>query len=389
MSLINFMDGNHFTFNELINLKQSKKVIRTAHPGNFDLVTVFIAEYFEVILREDIITGADIYQPEFIISNLQKKRISESRLTAGVFSLKVNKRNDYVIAHHYKELVKKFPYIKKGVEEVIKLPNLFHILNNLTINKPDEFDRYYDNDGIQYKLYESSIICNLYKNINGDIVSVPNNQIIDLYRRHIKKLLSAYENSKEKTNYESLDISNNLFHVILLLNQIQHNKSGDIYHLCGSRMYEYLYKDSRFSTTNQKNINNLFSIIYGNSKIDLNFFLIPTKQFKNFIKIKKYGNEYFSVYELLEILKEFIKKESLNSLNINELRLKREVVSILLQNNIYTQYDINTNDEGIKKYLEIPNEFMDTSFKELERINKSCESLLLRVKKYQYNISHL
>jgi len=390
MSLIKFINADYLTFNELVNLKNKEKVIRTAHPGNFDPITVFVAQYFETLLREDITTGAEIYQPEFRISKNSKKLIASETPFIGICNLKEiqNKRDQYILAYHYKELTKVFPNIKKGIDEILKLPQLSEILEIIIKNKPNEFDRYYDKKGTQYKLIESSPISNLYK-YKDDFISVKNDQVLNLYNNHILQLVKSYSNSTEKTNYPSIGISNNLFHVILLLNQLN-NHSNDIYHICGNRMYDYLYKDSRFSTINQKNISSLLSIVTKDSKVIFNFYLIPTTQFKNLIKniqLDFNSQNYFSIYELIEIIKQIVQKEKLKTLTQSEVEYKIKVIDILLQNNSCSQYDIVV--DGKFKFFNMMNEFTDTSFFDLKIINKSCESLLERIKKYKYNIRQI
>lgn len=388
--MINFISGEKLNFATLLELKTKEFIVRTAHPGNFDPVTVFIAKYFTTILREDISVGADIYQPEFMITKKSKSLICVPSPNTGVAFLRsLNSTGiSNPLAQHYQSLVSLFPIIKRGIEFAGDEEESATILRIVLEHQSSEFDKYYDFDGKRYNLSFSSGLGNEYK-LEDEIIFIEKDRLLSLYENHLKRLKIAYSGHYLE-KIDSVDISNNLFHALLIFSHIMEIKNGNVYHLCGDRMYDYFYKDSRFASINQKAFEKLFQAIQDFLNVDyrINFILVPTKHFRSFLMYKKIAEDIqtHSAHSLLKELKTIINNKS--KITDKEFKRKTDIVNILISEDILTQYDIMEHPEYLSE-INLQKDFFEVTFKELENLNKGDSSLLKRIIKYGHHIKHL
>lgn len=388
--MITFISGEDLDMATLLTLREKECIIRTAHPGNFDPITVFIAQYFPVILREDILIGADIYEPEFLLSKKFKKLISFSALNTGVAFLRPIQETDILspIALHYRALTGIFPSVRKGIESLGEEQSLFHILNIVLDKQHSEFDKYYDAHGKKYDLVLSNDAGNEYR-LGDDLVFIAKDLLTSLYQNHLRRVQCSYSGEYlEQT--ASVDVSNSLFHVLLLFCNISVMNKKNIYHLCGDRMYDYFYKDSRFASINQKKLNELFSIVQCalGTDYDINFILVPTKQLRTFLMYKEIerSSEMYSTHSLLKELKNILKKR----VQLSEIELKRksDIINVLIAEDCFTQFDFADYSERIP-VIDIEEDFLNTPFSILEHVNKGNISSVKRVRQYGQTITQV
>lgn len=308
-----------YSIAELLKVAERYPIIRTAHPGNFDYVTLAIARHFPVLLRESITGEAVIYEPAYIKKDQKRVAITEQPAHAvpfiGISNASLVKEICSLEAKtalelHYQSLRGLGLQVTPSVETIIENPSLEDILQVVAITCPQHFNVYYDEAHEEYKLIQSKDKTNIYKNRKGAERHISYAELPMLFLQHLAHIKSSYQGTI-KTDIASVDVSNALFHVLLVASYFNKKSALDkIYHLCGARMYDYLYRDSRYAPVNQRELAEVYEILakVGFVPKQITFMMVPTSQLRPFVKREAYNPE--EVYDLYNIWAKKVKNHN-------------------------------------------------------------------------------
>ncbi len=345
MVLMSNEEGIYFrspdcSINALKEISEKCPVIRTAHPGNFDYVTLALAKHFKVLLREDITGDADIYMPGYIRDGQTRTLITDHSTYAVPF---IDIRNpDFIkevysleaktaLQLHYRSLQNLDLNVAPSIDVVTDISSLEDIISIIIENCPQHFEVFYDASHQKYRFTKSIDNVNIYKSANGEKHSIEHKDLATLFFAHIKRIKVAYRGDTNEQPMPSVDGSNAFFHVLLLASLVGRDKRiKQVYHLCGTRMYDYLYRDSRYAPKNQEELRALYNSVskFGFVPKHIVFNLIPTTQLRPFVNV-----DFEQAYKAYRA---FLEKEMTWNAK------KREIVENILQ-----QYPWQTQEEVI------------------------------------------
>lgn len=342
-----YFRSSECSINELREISKDIPVIRTAHPGNFDYVTLAIAKEFPVLLREDIIGDASVYEPGYIREGQNRIAITKDLKSAVPF-LQINDPNSIrekysleartALQMHYTSLRQLDLKIAPAIEAITDIVCLDDLISVVAADCPEHFDMFYDGSHQRYRLVKNRDHINIYTNARGEERSVTQKDLPGLYSAHIKVVRNSYE-GEIKEDIPSVDVSNTLFHVMLIASYFSKDKwLEQVYHLCGTRMYNYLYRDSRYAASHQSELEEVYRTIskFGFVPKNIVFNLVPTTQLKPFVKIGEENPE-----QAYKVYREYLEKDYLWN------KKKRKIVQEILQEPPWNM--MNTREEVARK----------------------------------------
>lgn len=263
-------DGSYLSLKDIHQLKDNNcSILRSAHVGNLDAQTLFLAkEGFSIILDEYARGSMRVYRPAYKIQYKKETALS-NRDDLPVSNLyltnKSNKYNNCVAFYHYKNLASLFP-------DSIKLTSS-HLLNHKTLvykslqilsqKRPNSFLKLIEEDGNVFKFTRSENEKIYFRDDLGSERVFYISQLPDLVMaglEYTERLLNG-----EKIKYSpiiTLDVDADVSLITLCdidWNNIDNNIKA--IHFAGLEMINYMVKDKQLAPQHSKAMNEIFNLL--------------------------------------------------------------------------------------------------------------------------------
>ncbi|MDD2487699.1 MAG: hypothetical protein PHS92_05010 [Candidatus Gracilibacteria bacterium] len=280
-------------------------VLRSAHVGNFNMPTIFLAqEGFPIILHEFLKGTANIYEPAFLKVGNAKVAISEnpdSPLTHDtslirnqvmeVLGYDPGEKSSRPAQIHFDSL-KKLPSsnITLSSEFLLGFPKLHDFLLVLAKTHPRQFGNYILENGTILNSEPSDTESQRFFNEDIEMFLTPE-QMADMAFENLKGTTETFNGGSEK-NSEGIIFRSNIYILLSTLVDFYRlngdpRKSWDAIHFSGTQMMNYLIRNKALATENQKELCEMFNILKKEFPDDLpekiSFHLVSTEGIGNIV----------------------------------------------------------------------------------------------------------
>lgn len=312
--LFNIINGEDYTLDDArAHQKAGGSILRSAHIGNFDIVTLFLAkEGFPVLLHEHIKGNSKIYEPGYIKLKSEKFPLT-LEVDLPLTHLSITDRNISGVkkgreiikdfknpAHfHHLSLLKLFPKNVKLASDVLLEQESFfqQALNILTKAFPFHFTQYIREDGTVFHLLKErggSGDSQTYGSHTGERVVIEKSQISTMVFEYLQDTvrISRGENIKPK----GIVMPMTLYVLLSTVCEIYKGRNGEqrykkdkvkVMHFSGAAMIDYLILKKEEALHNSKKIEEMYKSLLnempGLLPMQIEFILIPTRVLKDFL----------------------------------------------------------------------------------------------------------
>ncbi len=398
----NIINGENYTLDDVrMHQKDGGSVLRSAHIGNFDIVTLFLAQQgFPVLLHEHLRGNSKIYEPAYI--KLESKLfplvlkpelplmhlIITDKHASGVKIAKKIIKNFQNPAHfHYLSLLRLFPENIQLVSELFMEQKDFFekALSILAEKFPLLFTRYIGEDGTEFLLFKKqkkSDDNQIYESSLGGRVVIEKKQIAKLTFAYLQDTIRVLHGEKNKP--KGIVMSVPLYVLLTTLCEIYKERNGvprykkdsvTVMHFSGAAMIDYLILKKTEALYNSRKIEEMYQVLLKEmpdvlpTRID--FILVPTRVFRNFILESK--------KELRNLCRLFLNYKPITerTRGLNKRQLKEyfeRVRKIICKDikSINTPREISQYDMLLKEYkIFVPNFIFNKSHKYLRRMRNT------------------
>ncbi|MFH1326322.1 MAG: hypothetical protein ABIH48_02540 [Candidatus Falkowbacteria bacterium] len=296
-------NGENYSLKAIHDHQQNGgSVLRSAHVGNFNAPTLFLAqEGFPVILHEHIRGDAKIYKPAFLKIGGRELPLTDQTtlpLTHSVINVEAKEKIKSILEGnfqrpaqlHYESLKKLFPNNIQLTSQLFfeQEPFFAKALEVLAREYPYLFANFVGKDGSVFNLAEKQEGDGLvYLGNNGTKVEINREQVAKLAYDYLKQTIEAITGNGE--NPEGIVMKSNLYILLSSLCEVYKGRIGveryhpdqvDVIHFSGVEMINYLIKNQNQAQNNAKELNDLYKTLKrefrGALPDILNFKLVPT-----------------------------------------------------------------------------------------------------------------
>ena len=297
--------------------QEGGSVLRSAHVGNFNAPTLFLAqEGFPVILHEHIRGDAKIYKPAFVkIGGLEFPITDQIKLplTHSVVNAEAKERIKSILEGnfqrpaqlHYESLKKLFPNNIQLTSQLFFEQESFFTkaLEVLAREYPYLFANFVDKEGNVFNLADKQAgDKQLYIDDNGTEIKINREQVAELTHNYLKQTVEAITGNG--SNPEGIVMKSNLYILLSSVCEIYKDRTGteryrpdrvEVVHFSGAEMVNYLIKNQNQAQDNTKELNNLYETLrrkFGGILPDiLDFRLVPTDMIGKIVTDKEITSE--------------------------------------------------------------------------------------------------
>lgn len=271
--LLEIKDGDYLSLEDIHQLKANNcSIIRSAHVGNLDSQTLFLAkEGFSIILDEYARGSMRVYRPAYKIENRNEQALSKKddlAVTHLYFTDELSKENNCVASYHYKNLVSLFPNsIKLTSTHLLKQKEfIYKAFEILARERPQSFSKLIEESGKVFKFNKSENRKIYFCDDLGDERIFEISQFPDLVisgLEYTKMLLQG-----KKVNYSpivTLDVDTDIS--LITLCDINWNNINtepeDIkaIHFSGLEMINYMVKNKKMADQHLYEMNEIFNLL--------------------------------------------------------------------------------------------------------------------------------
>ncbi|MBU0722417.1 hypothetical protein KKA93_03115 [Patescibacteria group bacterium] len=277
-------------------------VLRSAHVGNFNSPTLFLAQDgFPVILHEHIRGDAKIYRPGYIKIDGHEFPITDRLalpLTHSFINEEVKEKIKSVMERnfqrpaqlHYESLKKLFPNNIQLTSQLFfeQEPFFVRTLEVLARRSPYLFANFVDREGNVFNLAEKQGgNSQLYIDNNGTKIKINNEQFAEMAHNYLKQTIEAITGNGN--NPEGIVMESNLYILLSSICEVYKGRFGveryrpnqvEVIHFSGVEMINYLIKNQKQAENNTQELNDLYETLRGEFKgmlpENLDFRLVPT-----------------------------------------------------------------------------------------------------------------
>jgi len=296
-------NGENYSLEEIHTHQQNGgSVLRSAHVGNFNPSTLFLAqEGFPIILHEHIRGNAKIYKPAYLKIDGHEFPITDQTtlpLTHSVINEEANDEIHQIMRGsfqrpaqvHYESLKKLFPNNVQLTSQLFFEQNTFfqEVLEVLSKRFSHLFSNFVDKNGNVFNLAENqSGNYQEYISEDGQQIRIDREQIGELTYNYLRQTIDAIVGSGE--NPEGIVMKSNLYVLLSSLCEIYKGRNGveryhpdnvEVVHFSGAEMINYLVKNQKQVEQNAKELNDLYVVVKkefeGLLPNTLDFRLVPT-----------------------------------------------------------------------------------------------------------------
>lgn len=288
---------------------EGASLLRSAHVGNFNPSTLFLArEEFPIILHEHIRGDAKIYRPAFVKVNGEEILVSdniEKPLTHLTIRPDAKDRVNNILGKkltrpsqlHYKSLRELFPRNIQLTSQFFleQDPFFSHALEVLARVSPRLFANYVNQEGQVFNLSEETTSDHqIYRTENGEEIKIDKEHIGELSYKYLQQTINSILGDSE--NPEGLVMKSNLYILLSSICETYKGRNGierynpeqvSVIHFAGAEMINYLVKNKNLSEYNSKELNEMYGTLqkeFGNILPgNLDFRLVPTDIYGRFV----------------------------------------------------------------------------------------------------------
>jgi len=296
-------NGENYSLNAIhTHLQNDGSVLRSAHVGNFNAPTLFLAqEGFPVILHEHIRGDAKIYRPGYTKIDGHEFPITDQLdlpLTHSFISEEMKERVKGVMEGnfqrpaqlHYESLKRLFPSNIQLTSQLFFQQEPFFVkaLEVLLRKFPHLFANFVNSEGNVFNLVEKQ--CGngqLYIDDSGAKIEIDNERLAELAYNYLKQTIEAITGNGN--NPEGVVMKSNLYILLSSICEVYKGRLGveryrpnqvEIIHFSGVEMVNYLIKNQKQAEYNAQELNNLYETLRGEFRgmlpDSLDFRLVPT-----------------------------------------------------------------------------------------------------------------
>lgn len=296
-------NGENYSLSAIHTHQQNDgSILRSAHVGNFNAPTLFLAQDgFPVILHEHIQGDAKIYRPGYIKIDGYEFPITD-RLTLPLTHSFINEEVKEKIKSvmegdfqrpaqlHYESLKKLFPNNIQLTSQLFfeQEPFFVRALEVLAKKFPHLFANFVDREGNVFNLAEKQDgNGQLYTDNNGNRIEINYEQISELVHNYLKQTIEAITGNGN--NPEGIVMKSNLYILLSSICEVYKGRFGieryrpnqvEVIHFSGTEMINYLIKNQRQAEANTQELNDLYETLRGEFRgmlpDSLDFRLVPT-----------------------------------------------------------------------------------------------------------------
>ncbi len=371
----NIINGETYTLSDVRAFQVSGgSVLRSAHIGNFDTVTLFLAqEGFPIILHEHIRGNSKIYEPAYIKLDsrmlplvedvnlpLTHLIITDNRIKGIEKAREIIKDVKNPAYFHYFSLRMLCPEnISLVSDSFLKQEKFFKkVLIILSKKFSHLFTHYIREDGSTFILQKEQKYADkrhIYESAIGEKIIIRQNQIAKLALAYLRDTIKVSLGKNIKPQGIVMPV---IFYVLFsAICEIYKSRNGEqrykrdgvvVMHFSGAAMTDYLILKKEEALYNSQKIEEMYQVLLGEmpdilpKKID--FVLVPTRFFKNFIATSEKQlnsmEKLFKSYEkFMETIKGLNKNQSVECFKKNKYAMCRDAWSINMPQEV-SQYDI-------------------------------------------------
>lgn len=301
--MFNIINGENYSIEDIKEHQNtSGSVLRSAHVGNFNAPTLFLAqEGIPIILHEHIRGNGKIYRPGFIHVHGQEIQIADdTELPLTHLSIRndvrgkifeIMGRNFVTPAQmHYLSLRKLYSDNFQLASELLLEQGQFieKAIEVLAREYPFLFANYVSRKGRVFNLKRSERNLQIYTD-GDDEMSITMAEIHALAYQYLNKTRRKIQDSSEE-DMEGLVMKSNLYILLTTLSEIYKGRKGedrfdqesvDVMHFSGAEMTNYMIENDAQATKNARDINEMYETLKTFFREILprviNFILIPTQ----------------------------------------------------------------------------------------------------------------
>ncbi|PIU10930.1 hypothetical protein COT27_00595 [Candidatus Kuenenbacteria bacterium CG08_land_8_20_14_0_20_37_23] len=296
-------NGENYSLKAIHDHQQNGgSVLRSAHVGNFNAPTLFLAqEGFPVILHEHIRGDAKIYKPAFLKIGGQELPLTDQTtlpLTHSVINSEAKEKIKSILEGnfqrpaqlHYESLKRLFPSNIQLTSQLFfeQEPFFAKAMEVLAREYPGLFGNFVDKEGNIFNLAKKQGKNEqLYIDDNGTEISINPEQVAEMAHNYLKQTIEAI--TRNGSNPEGIVMKSNLYLLLSSVCEIYKDRTGteryrpdrvEVVHFSGAEMMNYLIKNRNHAQDNTKELNNLYETLrreFGSILPDiLDFRLVPT-----------------------------------------------------------------------------------------------------------------
>lgn len=271
--LVLIKDGDYLSLKDIQQLKANNcSVLRSAHVGNLDSQTLFLAkEGFSVVLDEYARGSMRVYRPAYKIENRNETALSKNydlAVTHLYLTNELSNDNNCVASYHYKNLVSLFPNsIKLTSTHLLKQKAfIYRAFKILAQERPHSFSKLIEENGRVFKFNRSENQKIYFCDDLGEERIFEISQFPDL-------VISGLEYTEillqgRKVNYSpifTLDVDTDV--ALITLCDINWNninlETKDIkaIHFSGLEMINYMVKNKKMANQHLHAMNEIFNLL--------------------------------------------------------------------------------------------------------------------------------
>lgn len=342
-------NGEKYSLKEIHKCqKEGDSLLRSAHVGNFNPSTLFLAqEGFPIILHEHIKGDAKGYKPaflkiggeEFLISDNPELPLTHLKIRAQAKE-KVNNilGRDFLRPSqlHYETLSKLFP---KNINLASQFffeqePFFGQAMEVLSKEFTYLFENYVNQEGKIYNLLENNEFGDqTYNSDSGEKIKIKKENISELAYQYLQQTIDSI--TKNDKNPEGLIMKSNLYILLSSICEVYKGRNGiarynhvqdQVIHFSGAEMINYLIRNGKQAEYNQKELNAMYETLrktFGNILPEtLEFRLVPTEMLGHLITddydIAEKYNDFFVANR--ELKKNYKERQELRRLSTDKIK---------------------------------------------------------------------
>ncbi len=332
--------------------KEGASLLRSAHVGNFNPSTIFLAqEGFPIILHEHIKGNAKIYRPAFLRINGEEFLISDNPnlpLTHLKIRTEAREKTGNILARdfsrpsqlHYESLRKLFPQNIQLTSQFFleQDPFLAQAIEILAKEFPSLFANYVNQEGQIFNLSNRNELGHqIYDADSGEKIKIKKENISELAYKYLQQTVDSITGHGE--NPEGLIMPSNLYVLLSSICEVYKGRSGierynpdQVICFSGTEMINYLIRNRSQAEHNLKELNEMYETLRKSFRSilpeTLDFRLVPTEMFGRLITndriIAQRYNEFFVANG--ELKKAYTERQKLRGLPAD--KIKQQLLSL-------------------------------------------------------------
>ncbi len=330
-------NGSNLSLSQIHSLyKQGVSVLRSAHIGNFNPATLFIAqEKFPVILDEHTKGNLKIFRSGFFRQNEHEECITDDPELPTTHMLMRNNIRETTSGHlftaftrpsqfHFDSLQRLFPESIKLTSTFLLEQELFvtRVLEVLSKNSPHVFKKYVSRDGTIFNFSDRlSGSHYVYQDKNGNEIKILPQNMPQLVENYLKDTQNSILGNGEI--HEGIVLNTNADVLLLTLCEIYKGRNGveryhpnqvSVIHFSGVEMMNYLIKNNKQAEPNTQELQELYALLKNSFKDILpnyvDFQLVPTDMIAKLItKNEASAQQRLEIFTALNKLEEAYEEE--------------------------------------------------------------------------------